>query len=122
METSRSLRNTLPILGDAMLKGARPYEDHLIQSLKNPAEASAYLQAALEDNDPRVFLLALKNVALALGGVSRLAKKAKLNRVSLYRTLSKRGNPELTTLHTILGSLGLELAIRPRKRMGKKAA
>ena len=104
-----------------MLKGAKSYEETLIESLKDPAEASAYLQAALEDGEPKVFLLALKNVALALGGVARLAKKSKLNRETLYRTLSKKGNPEWTTLHSILEGLGLEISIKPRKT-GKKAA
>jgi probable addiction module antidote protein len=104
-----------------MLKGTRSYKDHLIESLKKPVEASAYLQAALQDGDPKVFLEALKNVALALGGVSQLAKKTKLNRETLYKTLSKKGNPALTTLHSILAALGLEITITP-KRPGKKAA
>ena len=105
-----------------MLKGARSYEDHLLESLKDPGEACAYLQAAMEDGDPRVFLLALKNVALASGGVGKLAKKTKLNREALYRTLSRKGNPELITLHTILKSLGLQAAIRPRKRTTRSVA
>jgi probable addiction module antidote protein len=103
------------------MKGAKSYEESLIKSLKDPAEASAYLQAALDDGDPKVFLLALKNVTLALGGVSKLAKKAKLNRETLYRTLSRRGNPELTTLHSIIGALGMEITIRPRKPKRKAA-
>lgn len=103
------------------MKGAKSYEESLIKSLKDPAEASAYLQAALDDGDPKVFLLALKNVTLALGGVGQLAKKSKLSRESLYRTLSKKGNPELTTLHSILENLGFEITIRPKKGT-KKAA
>ncbi len=39
------------------------YEEHLFERLKNPKEAAAYLNAALEDEDPRVFLVALKDVA-----------------------------------------------------------
>jgi len=42
-----------------------PYDDYLIESLKNQSRAKAYLNAALEDDDPRVFLLALRNVAQA---------------------------------------------------------
>jgi len=39
------------------------YQDHLIERLKNPNEATAYLNAALEDQDLRVFLMALNDVA-----------------------------------------------------------
>ena len=104
-----------------MLKGARSYDEYLIESLKDPVEASNYLQAALEDGDRQVFLLALRNVAVALGGVRELSKKTKLNRESLYRILSEKGNPELGTLSSILGALGFEVAIRPKKKL-KKAA
>ncbi len=43
----------------------KPYHSYLIESLKDPAEAAAYLDAVLEDNDFEHFLLALKNVAEA---------------------------------------------------------
>ena len=49
-----------------------------------------------------IFLLALRNVAEAQGGVARLAEKAKLNRESLYKILSERGNPELKSLDALL--------------------
>jgi probable addiction module antidote protein len=39
-----------------------------------------------------VFLLALRNVAEARG-MTKLAARSKLNRESLYKMLSKRGNP-----------------------------
>ena len=104
-----------------MLKGARSYDEHLIQSLKDPAEASSYLQTALEDGNRQVFLVALRNVAVALGGVRELSKRTKLNRESLYRVLSEKGNPELGTLNSILGALGLEVAIRPKKRQKRVA-
>ena len=53
---------------------------------------------ALEEDDPELFLLALRNVTEAQGGVARLAEKTKLNRESLYRMLSERGNPEFKSL------------------------
>lgn len=43
------------------------YDDYLIESLRNQRRAKAYLNAALEDGDPRVFLLALRNVAKSRG-------------------------------------------------------
>lgn len=87
-----------------------PYDDYLIESLKNQWRAKAYLNAALEDGDTRVFLLALRNVAKARG-FSKLATKSALNRESLYKMLSKRGNPSLRSLGSLLDSLGFRLAV-----------
>ena len=95
------------------------YEARLLEALRDPAEAAAYLTAALADGDKDVFLLALRHVAEAHGGIGRLATRARLNRVSLYRTLSARGNPELRSLGAVLECLGLRLAVeihRPRAR------
>lgn len=91
----------------------KSYKEHLSKSLKNPKEAAAYLDACLEDDDPRVFLLALKDVAESRGGMSELARNSSLNRQSLYRSLSKSGNPKLVNVCAILSSLGLEFHITP---------
>jgi probable addiction module antidote protein len=77
---------------------------------EDPEEAAAYLNAALEDGDSQVFLLALRDVAEAQG-ISRLAEKTQLNRESMYRMLSKQGNPRLTSLDAVLDALGLRLGI-----------
>jgi probable addiction module antidote protein len=87
-----------------------PYKDYLISLLKNRTQAEAYLNAALEDSDPRVFLLALRDVAKAQG-ISSVANRSKLNRESLYKMLSKRGNPSLQSLGALLDSLGFRLTI-----------
>ena len=79
--------------------------------MRDAGEAEEYLNAALEDIDPELFLLALRNVAEAQGGVAQLAEKAKLNRESLYKMLSKRGNPELKSLDSLLHALGFRLAV-----------
>lgn len=89
------------------------YTEHLSERLKNPKEAAAYLNAALEDEDPRVFLVALKDVAEAHGGLTKLAKEAELNRENLYRTLSTKGNPRLDSLLSILDVFKLHICIRP---------
>ncbi len=87
------------------------YHDHLIGALTDPREAEAYLNAALEDEDPRVFLLALRNVVEARGGMSKVAADSALNRESMYRMLSKRGNPSMKSLGALLASLGFRLAV-----------
>src|SRR2546426_12771142 len=88
----------------------KSYRDSLLESLQDPAEAGAYLDAALEDEDSRVFLLALRDVAEA-HGISRVAAEADLNRESLYRMLSEDGNPRLSSLDALLHTLGLRLAV-----------
>ena len=65
------------------------YRETLLDALKNPDEAAQYLNACLGDEDVRVFLLALRDVADARGGMRALARDARLNRESLYRMLSK---------------------------------
>jgi len=91
------------------------YQKDLIEALKDPAEAAAYLNAALEEGDREAFLLALRNVAEANGGMAAVADKAHLNRESLYRTLSRRGNPEIRTLFNLLHGVGLRLNITPER-------
>jgi len=96
------------------MKRTSLYDDELLAALRNPEEAAEYLNAALADPNQEVFLLALRDVITARGGIASLAGKTKLNRVSLYRMLSKRGNPELRTLNRMLAELGLSLAIKPQ--------
>ena len=95
---------------------SRDYEAYLIERLKNPKNAAAYLQAALEDTEmPEVFLLALRHVAEA-HGMAKVAKSAKLNRESLYRMLSKKGNPELGSLYALLNTLGFRLTVTTKTK------
>src|SRR5437867_3668982 len=92
------------------------YEAWLIHSLENRKEAATYLQVALEeyqkDGDLEAFLLALRHVAEAQGGIGKLAKKTHLNRESLYKTLSSKGNPKLQTIGLLLKGLGFEFFIK----------
>lgn len=90
------------------------YHGYLIESLKNPQEAAGYLNAALEDDDIDGFLEALRNVVEAQGGISQLAKKTEKGRNSLYKTVSKSGNPYLRNTNEILHALGFQLAVLPQ--------
>lgn len=94
-----------------MPKRSRPYRDTLLESLRDPQESAAYLKAALEDS-PEMLLVALKDVADAFQ-VSQLAKEAGVTRESLYRMLSKSGNPRYGSLTAILQVLGLRISIEP---------
>jgi probable addiction module antidote protein len=83
--------------------------------LKTQKDIVAYLNAALEDGEPAVLLEALRNVAQAKGGMGALAKAAGVSRESLYRTLSRRGNPKIDTIMELLRALGLKLTIERQK-------
>ncbi len=102
------------IRGESGLKSKETqYQQDLINSLKDPIEAAAYLNAAIEEGEKEVFLLALRNVAEAHGGVGIIAEKSNLNRENLYRILSRRGNPEIKSLYSLLQAMGLKLAVEP---------
>ncbi len=83
--------------------------------MADPREAAAYLTAAIEDGDLNVFLLALKDVAKVHGGFGKLSTASSLNRRALYRMLSERGNPALSSLDAILKALGFQLAVEVKK-------
>ncbi len=83
--------------------------------LKTQKDIVAYLNAALEDGDPAVLLEALRNVAIAKGGMAALARAAGVSRESLYRTLSRRGNPKIDTVMGLLRALGLKLTVAQRR-------
>ena len=82
----------------------------------------------MEDEDPRVFLLALKHVAKPReGGVAKVCQEANLNRESLYQTL-KRTGPRFENLKALIKALGFKLAVElpegktKKKRKSKTAA
>ncbi len=79
---------------------------------ENPEFAAEYLRAALEDDDePSVLLIALRRIAEARGGIAKVAKAAGIERESLYRALSARGNPRLSTLVAVTKAVGLKLTV-----------
>lgn len=89
------------------------HTEALIRELrKNPELAAEYLKAALEDaDDPGLLLIALRHVAEARGGLAKIAKAAGVERESLYRSLSGRGNPRLSTLVAVTKAMGLKLTV-----------
>ena len=82
--------------------------------LDNDEVIAEYLNAALEDENPDVFLTAISDVAKARG-MSRLAKDSGLGRESLYKALSPGAKPRYDTVLKLLRSLGIELRTSPTK-------
>lgn len=95
----------------------KKYEEWLLEKLKDHDQAVAYLNDALEESlkgdeeSQQLFLIALRNVAEAQGGVGALAKKANVGRESLYKTLSGAGNPKWHTLVSLCVAMGLNLRL-----------
>ena len=96
----------------------RKFRDVVIERFKkDPNEAHAYLQLALEefeqDGDTEHLMLALRTVAEAQGGVPELARKINMEKMTLYKALSEKGNPRLSTIYSILKGLGYRLLVEP---------
>jgi len=93
-------------------KSSISHDEVMVRRLrKDPEFAAEYLKAALEDSDePRVLLMALRHLAQAQG-IARVAKAAGVERESLYRALSPRGNPRLSTLVAVTKAIGLRLTV-----------
>jgi probable addiction module antidote protein len=72
----------------------RDYKTSLYEDLQDPEFVVAYLNAALEEGSQDVFLLHLRDVAEAWGGMGKLAGETHLAREALYRMLGENGNPQ----------------------------
>jgi len=80
--------------------------------LKSSEDVASYIEAALEEDDPAVLLVALRNVADSKGGMAMISEQSGLSRESLYRSLSENGNPKISTLFSIIKALGLHLSVK----------
>ena len=100
---------------EAILKYTTSYEEELLEDLKDPEEARAYLEAAFEsyekDGDTKTLLLAMRDVAEAQGGVGKLAKRTSITRQHLYEILASKHNPRLDNLLNILSGLGFRVRL-----------
>lgn len=104
-----------------MTKAAVSHHDAELDELRSDPELAAeYLKAAMasldDPNDRAAGLLALRTVAEAYGGLGAVAEEAGINRESLYRALSPKGNPTLKTLLAVLKTVGMRLSVEPRDR------
>jgi len=89
------------------------HDEVMVKKLRrDPAFAAEYLKAAMEDaEEPQSLLVALRHIADACGGVAKIAKASGVERESLYRALSPRGNPRLSTLFAVTKAMGLTLTV-----------
>lgn len=105
-------------------KKSVPYEGGLHERLKDPTYAAEYLNAHLAEDDEEAveaFLFALRDVATA-HGIATVSKKADLGRESLYKSLSRSGNPKIATLALLLKTMGLKLSVEAKPTKRKRAS
>lgn len=79
--------------------------------LRTPEDRAAYIESALEDGDVSLITHALGDVARAIG-MSDVAREAGITREGLYKALSDKGDPRLSTLLGVMRALGLQLSAR----------
>ncbi len=94
---------------------SRNHDDAVIEMLRNdPDFATEYLKVAFEEMDEdggeAAFLMALRHIVEARGGMTQLAEKTGLSRESLYRSLSPKGNPTLRTMKQVIHATGLKFS------------
>lgn len=88
------------------------YDDTLLEALKDPLEAAAYIEAVMEMQEPAALVVALRKVAQA-HGMAEVARRASVGDKTLFRALSESGNPTLDTVHKVLHAVGLRLSVVP---------
>jgi probable addiction module antidote protein len=96
-----------------MEKVHRSHEEATTEMFQNdPALAADYLNDVLATGDEVDLMLALRSLSKAFGGIQEVARRADANPNTMYRTLSKQGNPSLRTLRAILNAMGLRLTVQ----------
>ncbi len=101
-------------------KPSRPYEEGLDERLREPKYAIEYLNSVLEENDPDLLLLGLRDVARA-HGFTYMAESTGLNRESLYKALGKGKNPRIGTILDLFSAMGCRIRLEPTKKPRRKA-
>jgi probable addiction module antidote protein len=88
------------------MKKAKPYDS--AEFLNSPKAIKYYLEEAMESGDPQLMSHAVGVVARA----KSMSKIARESGVTRYRSLSRKGKPEFSTIVSVLRSLGLGLSVR----------
>ena len=96
------------------------YKEWLFKRLQDLDFAAGYITEAIAEGEG-AFLLAVRDMVEAQGGIGELAKRSSLNREGLYDMLSEQGNPRLSSLSKVFDAVGLQIAVT-RKLHGTKAA
>jgi probable addiction module antidote protein len=95
-------------------------EKKVLFSKWNPSEiittkerVIAFLEEALEENDPDFLLETIGHIARSKG-MAQIARELNLNREGLYTSLSPQGNPSFITITRVLDNLGYQLFVKQK--------
>lgn len=80
--------------------------------LKTEIEVRYFLEEILNANDPKLLQMALGDVARS-AGMAKIAKKAGLNRESLYKALKEEAHPRFETVMRVFNAMGMKLSLTP---------
>lgn len=98
--------------------GSRNVRETHNKQLRDSEVAAEYINQALESGDSSIILMALRNIVEAQSdGISGVAARANLGRESMYKMLSAKGNPKLSSLTSLLKSIGLQLYVEPTEKL-----
>ena len=120
MPTSKKQKSTGKSVKKRKSVSSIDYKEWLKQQLNDLDFAAGYITESLDEGEA-AFLLAVRDVVEAQGGIGSLSKSTALNREGLYDMLSETGNPRLSSLSTVFTAMGLQLAVT-KKLPGKQAA
>ena len=89
------------------------FHDYLIESLQKHAEAAAYIEAILEEEDPEPTLLksALLDVVEAFSNTTLSSEQAESQRNKLDDIFSQSGSQAIYGLASWLSEMGLQLSV-----------
>lgn len=76
--------------------------------LRDERDIQAYLEAAVEDDDPAMIAVALGNIARSRN-ISQLARDTHMSRDGIYKALSGQGNPSFSTIAKLADALGYRI-------------
>ncbi|MBR3258552.1 MAG: putative addiction module antidote protein [Eggerthellaceae bacterium] len=93
-----------------MMKKATPWDP--AEYLETEEDITAYLNAALEENDEELLRAVLGDIARAKG-MTKMARATGVTRDGLYKALSPEGNPSFVTVWKLLAALGMQLRVVP---------
>ena len=108
---AKTLRPRRPIgkIGKSVIPPSMSFENLYHEKLRDRKFAIVYLTECIIDPDPKMFLVGLRDVILARGGMAQIADRAEVNRESLYKAVSKNGNPSISYLKRVLEALDISL-------------
>jgi probable addiction module antidote protein len=89
------------------------YDWDMADHINTKEEVFAYLEGALEENDMDTFFDVVGAIARS-NGMAQIAKGLGLNRESLYKSLSRDGNPSFATIAKVIDLLGYRLEIKQK--------